>query len=182
MKTISLLAAVLVASLLAAACSTISVGTDYDPAASFSAYKTFDLLPAPEMARNALARERIDNAIIHRLELKGFTRSTDHPDFLVAVHAKISQEVQFDTTHFGYGWGGGWGYWGRWGGGRSTTVAHQVPVGTLIIDVVDAAQKKLVWQAVASDTLNPHASAEERDRRVNEAMEKIFADFPPQAK
>lgn len=179
-----LLTAVMVASVAAVGCSTMTVGTDYDRTVDFSAYKTFDITHQQE-TRNNLIRERIDGAIERQLTAKGFTRSSESPDLLVAVHAKLGRETHFDTTTFGYAWGPGWGYWGRWGypaGGMSTTVAHQVPVGTLIIDVVDARQKKMIWQAVASDTLDPHASADEHDRRVNQAMEKIFANFPPKAK
>jgi hypothetical protein len=159
----------------------MTVGTDYDRSADFSKYKSFDLAPAPEF-KNPLMRDRIESAIAGQLEGKGFVRSGAQPDFIVAVHGKLGKETQFDTTSFGYGWGGGWGYWGRAGMGTSTTVARQVPVGTLIVDVVDAREKKLVWQAVASDTLDPQASAEKRDKLVNEAMAKIFASFPPTGK
>ncbi len=54
--------------------------------------------------------------------------------------------------------------------------------GTLIIDLVDARERKLVWQAVASDTVNPRSSAAERDEAINQAVAKIFADFPPQTR
>ena len=69
--------------------------------------------------------------------------------------------------------------YGGVGMGTSTTTAREVPVGTLIIDVVDAKEKKLVWQAVASDTIDTNARADERDYRIKKAMEKIFAGFPP---
>ena len=181
MRSATFLTAALAVSLVTAGCSTISVCTDYDRTVDFSVYKTFDIVHQQEM-RNDLIRGRIDGAITRQLEVKGFTPSTAQPDLLVAVHAKLSRETHFDTTTFGYGWGAGWGYWGRRGAGGATTVVRQVPVGTVIIDVVDARQKKLIWQAVASDTLDPRASADERDRRVNDAMEKIFAGFPPRAK
>jgi hypothetical protein len=163
-------------------CSTLSVSTDYDRSATFTGYKTFDFIPAPEV-KNQLVRSRIEDAITKQLVAKGLTRSSDNPDLLIAGHAKLSSEVHFDTTSYGYGWGGWGGYWGPYGGyggmGTSTTVAREVPVGTLIIDLVDAKSKKLVWQGVASDTLNPNASAEERDWRINDAMQKMFAGYPP---
>jgi hypothetical protein len=176
---------VLLAVLALAGCSTMTVSTDYDRAASFTAYKTFDFIPAPEV-KNPLIRARIEDAITKQLEAKGLKRSTDNPELLIAGHAKLSSETHFDTTSYGYGMGGwGGGYWGGYGGmgmGSSTTVAREVPVGTLIIDLVDAKEKKLVWQAVASDTIDTGASADARDYKINKAMEKIFAGFPPQAK
>ena len=183
------LALALVLALGAAGCSTMTVSTDYDKTASFAAYKTFDFIPAEEV-KNPLIRQRIEDAITTQLQAKGLTRSADSPDLLIAGHGKLSSETHFDTTSFGYGMGGwGGGYWGGYRGygayggmGSSTTVAREVPVGTLIIDVVDAKGKKLIWQAVASDTLDTNARADERDYRINKAMEKIFAGFPPKTK
>lgn len=175
---------VLVAVMALAGCSTMTVSTDFDRSASFAAYKTFDFIPAEEV-KNPLIRQRIEDAIVAELETKGLTRSSDNPDVLIAGRAKMSSETQFNTTTYGYGWGGWGGYRGPYGSygavgmGSSTTTAREVPVGTLIIDLVDAKEKKLIWQAVASDTLDTNARADERDYRIKKAMEKIFAGFPP---
>jgi hypothetical protein len=172
---------ILVLALGVAGCSTMSVSTDYDLTASFTSYTTFDFIPAPEV-RNPLIRARVEDAITKQLEAKGLKKSSDSPDLLVSAHGRLSSETQFDTRSFGYGWGRWGGYWGGMGMGSSTTTARQVPVGTLIIDLVDAASKKLVWQAVASDTIDQNSSAQERDYRINEAVTKIFKGYPPPAK
>jgi hypothetical protein len=54
-----------------------------------------------------------------------------------------------------------------------------VPVGTLIVDLVDAREKRLVWQGVASDALDPGATADERDKVVATMIAKMLADYPP---
>jgi len=176
---------ILLAVVALAGCSTMTVSTDFDRSVSFAAYKTFDFIPAEEV-KNPLIRARVEDAITKQLAAKGFTRSSDNPDVLIAGRARLTSETHFDTTSYGYGWGGWGGYHGPYGGygygggmGTSTTVAREVPVGTLIIDVVDAKAKKLVWQAVASDTVDTNARADERDYKINKAMEKIFKDFPP---
>jgi hypothetical protein len=179
--------AVILAGLALTACSTMTVSTDYDRTASFAAYKTFDFIAAEEV-KNPLIRQRIEDAIAAELTVKGLTRSSDNPDLLIAGRAKMSSETQFNTTSYGYGWGGWGGYrgpYGMYGGvgmGTSTTTAREVPVGTLIIDLVDAKEKKLVWQAVVSDTIDTNARADERDYRIKKAMEKIFAGYPPTSK
>ncbi len=103
----------------------------------------------------------------------------------MALHGRLSKQTQLDTTSYGYGWGRGWGYYGRWGyagaGSRTTTIS-EVPVGMLIVDLVDAGQKKLVWQATASETLDPRSSPDQKDRQVKEAVQKMFAGFPPTPK
>ncbi len=163
----------------AAACSTIKVSTDYDRTVDFRSYSTFDLLAAREV-KNALMRERIEGAIAQQLQAKGLRRTGARADLLVATHFKLDSTTEIDTTHFGYAWGR-WGYWGYRGPGAAVTTVRQVPVGTLIIDLVDARERKLVWQGVASDTLRPRSSAAEKDEAVREAVAAIFASYPPGA-
>ncbi|MGH9317964.1 MAG: DUF4136 domain-containing protein [Thermoanaerobaculia bacterium] len=66
--------------------------------------------------------------------------------------------------------------------GESTAKVEQVPVGALIVDLADAKQKELVWQGMASDTLNPEKSPEEREKALREALAKTFENYPPRAK
>jgi len=167
-----------------AACSTVKVSTDYDKTADFSKYSTFSFLPSKEIKSN-LVQERLEDAVTKQLTAKGLKLVTGGAELWVAYHVRLTSETQMDTTSFGYGWGPGWGYWGAYGYGgmgATTTTVREVPVGTLIVDLVDAGEKKLVWQGVASDTLDPQANADQKDYRVNNAAEKMFARFPPKAK
>lgn len=166
------------------ACSTLQVNSDYDRAVDFSGYTTFDVLPAPEI-KSPLVYERIVTAVEAELTGKGLRRETGSPALLVALHGRLSKQTQLDTTSYGYGWGRGWGYYGRWGyggAGSTTTTVREVPVGMLIIDLVDAREKKLVWQGTASDTLDPQSSPEKKDQRVKEAIKEMLASFPPPSK
>lgn len=167
------------------ACSTLQVNSDYDRAVDFSGYTTFDFLPAPEI-KSPLVYERIVTAVEAELIGKGLRRETGSPTLLVALHGRLSTQTQLDTTSYGYGWGGRWGgYYGRWGYGgvgTSTTTVREIPVGMLIVDLVDAREKKLVWQATATDTLDPKSSPDQKDRRIKDVMKEIFAGFPPASK
>ena len=59
---------ILLAALVLGACSTMTVSTDYDRAASFAAYKTFDFIPAEEWSdarhRRGLWGERVAMAFL----------------------------------------------------------------------------------------------------------------------
>jgi len=165
--------AVLTAAALAA-CSSISVSTDYDSAVDFTRYRTF-AVRLDEGMRNRLQRERFERAAATQLAARGLAPARGTADLLVFVHVRLDRETQVDTTRFGYGWGR-WGYWHR---GVAVTTVRQVPVGTVVVDLVDAARKELVWQAVASDTVDPRATPEERDRHVDAVMKKVFAAYPP---
>jgi hypothetical protein len=56
---------------------------------------------------------------------------------------------------------------------------RDVPVGTLVVDLVDRARRELVWRGVAQGTVDPRATPEKAEQRANEAMAKLFAGFPP---
>jgi hypothetical protein len=185
-KKLGTLALVVVLGLVA--CSTVEVSTDYNQAADFSKYSTFKVLPAKEI-KSELIKDRIEGAITTQLTAKGLKLASDNADLLVAYHARLDKETQLDTTSFGYGWGGGWGgyygpgaYGGYGGMGTSTTTVREIPVGTLIVDLVDATKKEMVWQGVASATLDPKATADDKDYRVNDAVKKMFSSFPPKTK
>jgi uncharacterized protein DUF4136 len=91
---------------------------------------------------------------------------------------KISTQTVMDVDHFGYG---GYYGWGGWGGGFATSTVNvrEIPVGTLMVDIVDSASKELVWRGVASDTVNPNAKPEKREKNINQAVAKLFKKFPP---
>jgi hypothetical protein len=179
MRALRLAAIALLTVFSLSACSTLSVTTDYDRTVDFSKLKTFRFEQQTEI-RNQLVYDRVIRAITTELEAKGLSRADADADLVVAVHGRVDNQTQVRTDSFGYGWGR-WGYWGGGphGYGGSTTTVSQVPVGTLVVDLVDARAKQLVWQAVAEDTIRQSASPDERDARVSEAMKRVFADFPP---
>jgi len=49
--------------------------------------------------------------------------------------------------------------------------------GTMIIDLVDASTKQMVWRGTATDTFSPGAEAQ----KAGEAVEKTLAEYPPPA-
>ena len=62
---------------------------------------------------------------------------------------------------------------------RRNAVVSEYQVGTLILDVVRAADRQLIWRGTASDEVYPDNSTEARERRVREAVQKILEQFPP---
>lgn len=62
----------------------------------------------------------------------------------------------------------------------STTTAQNIPVGTLAIDMLDPANKQLVFRGTASDTLSD--KPEKNADKIQKAVKKIFDKYPPKAK
>lgn len=156
---------------LALSCSSISVSHDYDPQVNFTNLKTFSWLSFPKKAEvNQLVVRRIRDAVTGELEAKGL-RLSSNPDFLIAMHGATKEKL--DIQDWGYSSPRA-AYWGH----RDISV-QQYTEGTLILDFVDAKSKEMIWRGVASGAVDPGASPEQRTKRINEAVAKLLAKFPP---
>lgn len=160
--------------ILLSSCSSISVNTDYDQEADFSAYKTFAWIPQRKgiAARNPLADKRIKKAVNDELIAKGYAGDASSPDLLLVYHAGMRNKV--DVTSWGYGYGR---YWRYPGGGVSV---YQYQEGTLVLDIVDAQKKELVWRGVAQKALSETSSVEKREENLKKIVAKLLKNFPPQ--
>ena len=152
-----------------------TVKADYDKKTDFKKYKTFSFrkgTPAP----TPFAQERIEAAIAGQLKSRGMSPS-DTPDLLVFTHTQLGKEQRMDSTTFGYG---GYPGWGGWGGGFATSsvMVTEIPIGTVVVDLVDATSDTLLWRGVASDTLLTNPTPEKSEKRINKAIAKLFYKYP----
>ena len=171
-----------IATLLTAACvawlgTTILASTvtyDYDRTANFSKFRTYAWVRGNPV-NDELNHQRIVRAVETQLAARGFAKvDGDRPDVLVAYHAAMDQSLQINA--FG---SGGWGPHGLAGSRMGTARADKVTIGSVVVDMVDAANEKMVWRGSASHDLDPRASAEKKDKAVNKAIEKMFKNYPP---
>jgi hypothetical protein len=166
---------------LFASCSSVRVASDYDQNANFNDYKTFAFFkPGIDQAEiSDLDKKRILSAIEHELLAKGFTKSED-PSMLVSIFTTAQQRVDV-YNNMGWGWGGfgPWGYgpWGYGGFYGGNNVARTTE-GTLYIDLIDARKKELVWQGQGTGYLAAEVS--KKQARVNEIVNEIMMEYPPQ--
>lgn len=161
------------------ACSpTIKVTMDYDKQVDFTKYKTYFFAPeSMNLGVNDLNQRRILGDIETQLAAKGLTKA-ESGDLIVDVRVRAQQrQEQTAYTSGGYG-----GY--RWGGGMQTTsISTQTYVdGTLIITLVDAAKKEMVWQGTGVKTLEENATPEQREKNITTAVTAILKGYPPVAK
>lgn len=175
----------LLLTLFAVSCASVSVHSDYDDTADFATYKTFGFLKdgIDKAEISDLDKKRIMKALEAELNAKGLTKS-EKPDMYVNFFTKANKEVNVNNFGNGWGWGGGWGwgpYWGGpWGwGGNYTSVSTQTE-GTLYVDVIDAGKKELVWQGVGNGVLTQNR--EKKQARINEFAKAILKQFPPEKK
>jgi hypothetical protein len=172
------LASLLLAVAVLAACSSISTTEDYDRATNFSRYKTYEWKTVDPI-QNQILEQRLKSAVETTLNSKGLRTSAENPDLWVVPHTRLDKQTQINT--YNSGWGYGYGWRGGYGGGMTTSTVSEIPVGTLIIDLVDAGKKQMVWRGTASKTLEPDASPETKDKNIATAVQKMFANYPPGA-
>jgi hypothetical protein len=163
---------VTVAAVSSFACSTMNTAVDYDHTVDFSKFKTFQLMEGTK-APVSFTQKRIETGITQALTSKGLQPTTSNPNLLVYPHVQLSEQKQFTTTSMG-----GFGYrgWGGMGGGMATTTQQNIPIGTLIVDLVDPATHEMVWRGTASDQVSGSGADQ---GKIDEAMQKLFANFPP---
>ena len=120
-----------------------------------------------------LNHKRIMRAVEDQLMAKGLAKvdRQGRPDMFVAYHASFDRDLKIT------GFGSGLPY--RFGGGTISARAEEVVKGTVVIDLVDAGSRTLVWRATATRDLDLGANAEKRDRNIAKTAEKMFKNYPP---
>ena len=159
------------------------VSYDYNKSANFASFKTY-AHKAGTAVGQPLIDQRIVSAIETELAAKGLTKSESSPDLFVVYHIAFDKEKDISTYSSGYGGGYGpygWG-WGGGMGGMTTTQVRDILMGTLVIDLADAKAGQLAWRGMGVKEVDTQAKPEKRDKSINNAVKKIFKNYPPKVK
>lgn len=162
---------------------TLKVSTDFDNAINFQQYKTFSLYKSDSSltALSPLNKDRLENAIKSAMTKKGFQENNSNPDVWVNTVAIFKDRVSLSSTTNYYGYGGIYRpyIWGTGAGvsGVTTYDAQHYKDGSVVIDIIDAKTKKLVWQGTGNSEIDQ--PLKKPDEQIPEAVTKIMAGFPP---
>jgi hypothetical protein len=158
--------------------------SEFDPAADFTAAKTFSIRPMPKTIENVdpgmllrvgpAAMEAARNSLVG----KGYTEVSDPAtaDIVVVIHGKVVPKTDITDWGFtpyygaGYGWAGGYAY-----GGSNVTV-DQYNEGTLSVEVYDAKTRNMIW--VGWVTARATTKTEEQAANVGAGVTNILANYP----
>lgn len=182
---------------LLAACSTVQVGVDYDPAANFRTLRSYDWSSTPQVNAgdplvdtDTLLRQRVISAVNGTLLRKGYRHSPRSPDFLISFY--FTRERNPGTVGYPYppnygGFFGGpfYGYWGGWyypgygGYGGYGSYSRPYDESLLVIDFLEPLHRKLLWRGMIRDFVRFKDTPETRDLRINEAVTAALQRFPP---
>ena len=158
-----------VAVLLASCASKPTIESDYDPTIDFSQYKTygfFNPMGIENPNYSSIYGSFFRDAISKEMESRGYTQS-DNPDLMINVSGRLQDKTKVTTTSDPYMHGGYYGYrrghygtWGGYGYGTTTHVSNYTE-GTINVDMVDRAAKRMVWEGVAMGRVDEKKSNEE---------------------
>ncbi len=185
------LAVLVGATALAVGCSGMKVNNDYDRDADFSSYKTYSWHESDMTVKDSdpLGHERLVQAIEGQMRANGFEKASGGSDIVITYNVEEREEMSLNTTYMGGGWGmgpgWGWGAGGMRGGmgmgaagmGSSTTQVRKYNVGTLVLDMWDVKEHRLVWRGIVSDSLS--ADPQKNAKKINKAAQKLFEKYPP---
>jgi len=174
--------------LVALACSTIQVSSDYDQARDFSKYKSYGWLAEKRPVATGIpaldtpmVQSRIKSGVDLSLTGKGFAEVAENPDLWVNYQLTAEQklDVHRDDNAFLYSPSG-------------TEIEMSPPdesirqyeEGTLVINVFDAREKKLVWRGIGQGQLRGEVASdpEKSEQRIHAAVAEVLASFPPTPK
>jgi hypothetical protein len=170
--------------LMAAVAFGQDVSYNFDQQADFTKYKTYKWVEVKGSEQvDELLVQQIRGAFDKNLALKGLTKATgDTADLFIAFQVAVNQEKQMTTFDTGYGMGPGWGgryYGGYYGGGTTTSTTSTIYVGSVALDMYDAAAKKLVWRGIASKQVDTKAKPEKRMKNLDKGTAKMLKNYPP---
>ena len=172
--------------LIAAFASAQDVSYNFDQKADFAKFKTYRWVKVEGAEQpDELTAKMIVQAIDTQLTAKGLTKvESGNADLLVAYQVAINKEKEVTSYSTGYGMGPGWGgrWYGGYGGGTTTASTSTILIGSLALDMYDAASKTLVWRGLASKQIDTTAKPDKRQKNLDKGMAKLLKDFPPKPK
>jgi hypothetical protein len=154
------------------------VNVNYVPGTDFTKYKTYKWVEIqgaekPDQILDTQIKQAIDKA----MAAKGLTKAAgDTTDLAIGYQVALTQQQQWNAYSTG-GYGAR-----RYGGGMGTATSTTINIGTVALDMYDAAAKELVWKGQASKTVSSEKDPEKRQKNLDKAMAKLLKDFPPKPK
>jgi hypothetical protein len=141
-----------------------TVRVRWDKNAEKKEYLTYAWLEGTHVKDQQTHRYIVDY-VDAQLGINGVFKDENAPDAYVVYHASATSAFEIS---------GGYHY--DWKDAQAiTAVSHSA--GTLVIDIVDAAENQVIWRAIATAAITGNQK-KNRDT-VIKAVQKMFADFPP---
>ena len=147
------------------------VTTNYDQNTDFSKYKTYKWIEIPGGVKvdDILARQ-LAEAVDAQLAAKGLGKTdNDNVDLYVGYQVATSQERELNAYSLGYALGRG-----RF----ATATTSTLTIGSFSWTCNDEGMASIWWWR-STKTIDPKASAEKRQKNIQNGAAKLLKNFPP---
>lgn len=177
MRRIVVLTLVIAVSAAAAGCASLTASAHVERGINFGEYVTYDWEPRdsvpvgdPRLDNNPFFNDYLQGAIEKRLAAKGYAPAEgQQPDLLIHYHANVSQKLDVYGADREYGY--------TYGVREPQVVDYEQ--GTLVVDIVDARTKRVVWRGWAQDTMTGIIDNQDRlEKQVDEGVSKMMQLLP----
>jgi hypothetical protein len=101
---------------------------------------------------------------------KQMTLTADDPDVLLQIHVISERRLNL----------GEYGATSKWATDNYNPT--DLDKGWIMLDVLDAESRELVWRAVADGKVDPSSTPEEQSKKFADLTKKMLAKFPPPEK
>jgi hypothetical protein len=167
------------------------VSSDYDSEFDFSTLKHYRWFELPgDVEADELIIRSLRRAVDRQMETKGYTLSSESPDFLISMQGFKDTATQGAVPGTSYQRGASGetrknpsrnSLRGReYSQTRYSTVVYEE--GELTLTIINAANDQPVWEGVATGLIQSNNSPESREQRTNKTIVRLLADFPPTEK
>lgn len=169
--------------LTVSACATMNVSSHVEQGLDFTQYHTWQWAPADALPEsdarlnNSFFQDHFQGAVEKQFSARRLTQTRsdgDMPDLLVHYHANVAPQMSVNNADQTSG--------ACYDEDCAVRVIEN-EVGTIVLDVMDARTNRLIWRGWAQNPLEGVLDNPERfQSRINEAVTRMFARFPPTVK
>ena len=167
--------------LLLLGCQSMQVSADFRRNFRFSSAETYAWLPDPPghagdpVLHNGLIDERVREAVDREFQALGYRKvAVEDADLHVTYYLSLETRVSVRMVSNMYQYRGG--FFDH----HSTQVAlREYERGTLLIDLLEAPRRRLVWRGTATARVRRRSDPEEREQKIDDAVARTLAQFPP---
>ena len=178
MKTFIKTIAITGLSLMAACGPTLNISTDYDKSVNYSTIKTYKIDRSETAGQvNSIQLNRIEGLIRKEFDQRDLMEGTEKPDILVNVVAVLKTKNSISVDASNYRLGGIYRPYGYWSAPGHATIREQsYQEGSLLIDVIDAKTRKLLWTGTLMAEIN--GRPKNSGKGLEKAIAKLMQEFP----
>ena len=169
----------------------ITVSSDYS-VANFDQFKTFQWLPEGlesegEKSDNDVVGKFIINNINFVLAKKGYQQELEAtPDFYVNYSVSTADKIEIDNQKSYEGYAPGF-TWRRGYGAQATDAKVEIfetsiieyLEGTLIVDVIDPVDLKIIWRGMGTKELPEHFDYDITEKLITNIVAATLENYPP---